>query len=134
MSKYANFKRKDLPHVFVTYQAGPTREDDKFSYGVVGKIPISQLVGYIIRVQAELAFRNPEPCDDVACVITFNPQTNTMDWFVHKSIPVDALVGTLEIIKCSLLDFQIAALTGAAQTGLVNSSGKPITKEGLYGN
>lgn len=119
MSKYKNMLEKDLPRLFITYEAGETRDKDKYAYGILGNIPISQLVGYIIRVQAELAFRNLEVCDDKQCVIMFDPRTHIMSWYVHKSIPVDALVGTLELVKCYLLDMQIAQLTGASKSPIL---------------
>lgn len=132
MSKFASAMAKNPPHVSVVYNRGVTRETDKYSYSVVGSIPVAQLIGFIVRVQAELAFRNPEPCDVCACVIVFNPETHKMQWFVDSSIPVDALVGTLELIKCQLVDSQVMSIAQAAakrvQTGLVNSDGKPIVR------
>lgn len=132
MSKYKQLKAKNLPHVFVRYTRGETRAEDQYAYGVVGIMPMAQLVGYIIRVQAELAFRNPDPCDDCACVIIYNPETGKMQWFVDSSIPVDPLAGTLELIKCMLVDNQMASMFQAAQeraaTGLVDPAGKPILK------
>ena len=118
MSKFQTAMSKQPPHVFVKYTRGESKDLDQYGYGVVGSIPIGQLVGFIVRVQAELAFRNPEPCDDGLCVIAFDPATFKLSWFVDSKIPVDALVGILELIKCQL----------NAQTGLVNSAGKPIIR------
>lgn len=128
MSKFRNTMAKNPPHVFVKYVRGELRSQDRYSFGVVGSIPVAQLIGYIIRVQAELAFRNPDPCDDCACVIAYNSTTGKMDWFVHSSIPVDALVGSLELIKCQLVDSQMASMALQQQTGLVTPEGKPIIR------
>lgn len=134
MSKFENIMSKKPPHVFIKYNRGETPEKDGYAYGVTGSIPIAQLVGFIVRVQAELAFRNPDPCGDSLCVIAFDPQTRKMHWFVDSLIPVDALVGTLELIKCQLLDSQMAHIALAQQkqadTGLVASDGRPILKKG----
>lgn len=132
MSKFQQVMAKNPPHVAVKYVRGETREQDQYSYGVVGSMPLSQLIGFIVRVQAELAFRNPEPCVDNLCIIAFDPATNKMQWFVDSKIPVDALVGTLEMIKCVLVDSQMSSMMEAAQkrvqTGLVSSDGKPILR------
>lgn len=128
MSKFQQVMSKNPPHVFIKYDA----EKCTFAYGVVGKLPIAELIGYIVRVQAELAFRNPDKCDDSMCVVVFDPNTRKMCWFVDSCIPVDALVGTLELIKCTLVDSQMASMVQAAQqcqqTGLVDLSGKPILR------
>lgn len=137
MSKYLNVMSKKPPHVFVKYERGETHAQDRYRYGVVGSMPIAQLIGYIIRVQAELAFRNPEPCDEDACVIAYNPETNKFQWFVNSRVPVDALVGSLELIKCQLVDSQMAALALAMQqrqqTGLIAPDGRPIIKKEVLG-
>lgn len=132
MSKFQQVMEKKPPHVIVKYIRGETREQDQYSYGVHGSIPLAQLVGYIIRVQAELVFRNPDPCDEGLCVIAFDPHTNKMQWFVDSKIPVDPLVGTLELVKCILIDSQMASIMEATQkrvqTGLVAANGTPILR------
>lgn len=135
MSAYAEARRRNLPHVFVKYERADSKIKDRYSYGIVGQMPVVDLIGYIIRVQAELAFRDPEPCDDCACVIVFDPGTHTMQWFVDKSIPVDALVGTLELIKFMLISNQMELMAKTIKeqmhTGLVNPDGKPILRKGV---
>lgn len=132
MSKFQNAMSKKPPHVFVEYKRGATREQDQYAYGIVGSMPHSQLIGFLVRVQAELAFRNPDPCDESKCVIAFDPQTHKFSWFVDSSIPVDALVGTLELIKATLVDVKMQQLfqqsAERAKTGLVTADGRPILK------
>lgn len=126
MNKFQQIMAKNPPHVFIKYTRGETREQDTYTYSLKGQMPTAQLVGMLIRVQAELAFRNPEPCEDGLWILTFNPNTGKMDWFVDTKIPVDALVGTIEIIKCTLVDAQVASMVEAAQkragTGLILGS------------
>lgn len=132
MNKFQQVMAKNPPHVAIKYVRGETRDQDQYSYGVNGSMPLSQLVGFITRVQAELVFRNPEICDDDICVLAYDASTHRMQWFVDPKIPVDALVGTLEMIKCILVDSQIASMMEAAQrrvqTGLVGANGTPILR------
>lgn len=130
MSKFQQVMSKKPPHVVIKYTRGETRELDTYGYGVNGQMPLNQLVGFITRVQAELAFRNPDLCDDGLCIIAWDG--NKMQWFVDSKIPVDALVGTLELVKCILVDSQMSAIMEAAQTrvqtGLVAANGSPILR------
>lgn len=130
MSKYHNAMRENPARLVITYRKGETRDQDVYGWGIIGSMPIAQLIGFIIRVQAELAFRNPEPCEDSACVITWH--NHKMQWFVNSAIPVDSLVGTLELAKATLVDNQLMTMMQAAQqasqTGLIDSAGKPIFK------
>lgn len=132
MSKYATVMQANPPAAMIQYKRGETRDKDMYTFGVRGSIPIAQLVGYIVRVQAELAFRNPDPCDESALVIAFNPNTGKMSWFVDSSIPVDALVGTLEAFKTTLVHSQLSkieeSMQAAKQTGLIGPNGQPILK------
>lgn len=120
------------PHVLIKYTKGASPDKDVYSFAVNGQIPISHLIGYLVRVQAELAFRSPEPCDDGLCVILYDPMTASMSWFVDSKIPVDPLVGYLELLKAMLVDSQMAATAQQAaqqaRTGLVTHDGKPILK------
>lgn len=132
MSKFQQLMAKNPPHVVVKYVRGATREDDTYSYAINGSMPMGQLIGFIVRVQAELAFRNPDPCDKDLCVIAFNSSTHKFEWFVDGSIPVDPLVGTLELVKALLVDSQMSHILQAAaakqRTGLVSQDGKPLLR------
>lgn len=119
-----------MSKLIIRYVKGPTIDQDQYPWSVQGAMPITQLVGYITRVQAELAFRSPESCDEVACIIDYT--AGLMTWCVHDSIPVDALVGALELVKAMLVGNQLAGMMQraqqAAQTGLLDPSGKPIMR------
>lgn len=130
MSKYTTAMEGNPARLAITYKRGETREQDQYSWGIAGSMPIAHLIGFIVRVQAELAFRNPEPCDDMACVIVY--KSGKLQWFVNSGIPIDPLVGTLELVKATLVDNQLMAMMQhaqqASQTGLIDSTGKPILK------
>jgi hypothetical protein len=128
MSKYAEALRKNLPRMQVTYTQGETRDKDIYAWGIHTGIPTDQLIGYIVRIQAELSFRNPDKADDCALVIFFDPATRKMSWFVDPIIPIDVLVGTLELIKTILIDTKIGQMAAQSATGLIGIDGKPITR------
>ena len=135
MSKYTETMKSNPPALCVVYTPGETRDKDQFQWGVRGGMPILQFVGYITRVQSELQFRNPDECDDdnTMLVIAYNPTTGKMSWFVSPKIPVDALVGNLELIKSSYVMGQLETLAQqaqkSAQTGILDQTGRPIVRQ-----
>ncbi len=134
MSKYAQVLAKNPPRLVVQYKRKETRQKDEYAWGFVGTLSTSHLIGMIVRVQAELAFRNPDKADDPVLVMCYDANKDKFEWFVDPSIPVDPLVGTLEVVKQFLLDNQIRTIMEkaekAVQTGLVDPAGKPILKGG----
>jgi hypothetical protein len=134
MSKYTETMKSNPPALCVVYTRGETRDKDQYQWGVRGGMPSLQLVGFITRVQAELAFRNPDTCDDdkEMLVIAYNPKTEKMSWFVSPKIPVDALVGNLELVKQQFVMGQLNSIMEAAkqsaQTGLLDPTGRPIVR------
>lgn len=132
MSKHSYSEAMKLATACVTvkYAKGPTREQDQYQWAINGRMPISKLVGFIVRVENELQFRDPEPCDEVALVITQSPD-GELEWFTDKTIPVDELVGSLEMLKATLINSQLAALMATKKeqpTGLIDPTGRPITR------
>ena len=134
MSKYAQVLAKNPPRLVVQYKRKETRHKDEYAWGFVGTLSTSHLIVMIVRVQAELAFRNPDKADDPVLVMCYDANKDKFEWFVDPSIPVDPLVGTLEVVKQFLLDNQIRTIMEkaekAVQTGLVDPAGKPILKGG----
>lgn len=113
------------PRVIISYVCNTEQPYGAFRYTVAGSIPIGQLVGFIVRIQAELAFRCPEPCSNSECIILYDPETCQMSWFVDSCIPVDPLVGMLEFIKYQLIESQMSA---AAQSSILAPNGQPISR------
>ena len=104
MSRFTDTVRQDTPRLVVEYQVSESGHE-QFHWGVAGKLPILTVIGFIVRVQAELAFRKPEECDQMALVIAYTE--GKFDYFVNSGIPVDSLVGMLEAIKTTLIDSQM---------------------------
>lgn len=116
MSKFIEKVRQDTPRMVVLFKDdGPGQE--KFSWGIVGNMPAVTLIGAIHRVQCELFTVPGEECPDPALVVTWDEPTNTMDWYVHSSIPVEPLVGMLEIIKLILVNTKMGQQVASAVLG-----------------
>lgn len=83
---------------------------DGFNWGVVGNIPMLVLVGAVARVQAADITRPDDDhvCPEPALVITWDRDTNTTHWYAHPNLPIDSLMGMLEIIKATLVANLIA--------------------------
>ena len=84
------------------------------------------LIGYVTRVQAELQFRSPEPCDLPALVIAWDPVGQAASWFVHPDIPVDPLVGMLEAVKAALVGSRSAQQKAA--DAILGPDGNPMRR------
>lgn len=113
-----------LSRLVVAYERVGTGET--FNWGMAGEMPLMSLLGYITRVQSELAFRKPKECEYPALIITMNRETKEFDWSVHPDIPVDPLVGMLELIKSVILTQHMAKQMGAQASPLLGPDGKPM--------
>jgi hypothetical protein len=108
--------------------------DEQFAWNVVGNMPISSLVGFIVRVQVELSgildsiYAVPEPCDEKALVVVWDRERRKFDYFLHPDIPVDPLVGTLEVAKAIMVDSQVAAYMRAKMAGVCGPDGRVPNK------
>ena len=98
--------QQNTPRLVVEFTR-PEPDKEQFKWGIVGSIPVLTLIGYIVRVQAELGFMKPKDCDQMALVIVWNVENHKFDYFVNEMIPVDSLVGMLEIIKLHLIGTQM---------------------------
>ena len=123
---------EEAPRLVVKFNYEGDKEH--YTYGIFGRLPIQVLVGCIVRVQAELAFRHPEECDETQLEILWDTNTKRFSWRVHLSVHIDSMVGMLETIKVMLVGNQMAEMAQQAavaqQTGLIGSDGRPILKRG----
>jgi hypothetical protein len=126
MSKFSDTVKQDTPRLVVMYNGDGGQE--RFQWGMVGQLPVLTLIGYMTRVQAELAFRTPDECDQVALVIAWDGSARRFDYFVHDDIPVDSLVGMLEMIKAALIGSRVAQQAKDEQIGLYDATGQPIRR------
>lgn len=125
MSKFNDIVKQDTPRLVVMFRRlGPNQE--QFQWGMVGQMPLLTLIGYITRVQAELAFKSPEECSELALVIVWDAEQLRFSYFIHPDIPVDSMVGMLETIKGAMVDSRLAQQAKDQQVGLYGPDGKPI--------
>lgn len=130
-TRFADVVKQDTPRMVVAFQ----RDGDKelYRWGVVGTMPVLSLVGCIGRVQAEIGgSRYPSvgrECPESALVVIWDEAEKKFDWFLHPSIPLDSLLGMLEIVKATLVATHMAhAESGRA--ALVGPDGRPLVYNG----
>lgn len=125
MSKFSETVQDNTPRLVVMFRRDA--DNELFQWGVVGAMPLVTLIGYITRVQSELAFRSPEECDESAMVIAWDKDERSFSWFVHPDVPVDSLVGMLETIKATLVGTHLAKQV-AAQQMILGPDGRPARR------
>ena len=125
MSSFIETVQADTPRLVVMFRRDGDKE--QFQWGMVGSMPILTLVGYIVRVQAELAFRSPDVCNQEALVIAWDSELRKFSWFVHPNIPIDSLVGMLDTIKSTILGSHMAR-QAAAQQLILGPDGRPMKR------
>lgn len=106
----------------ITYQRNGVT-GDQYNWGPVGTIPMMGLVGFITKVQVDLAsgpLENRE-CPESALVIVWDGKA--FDWWVHPDIPVDPLLGMLETIKSSLVADMLMQQAQQRQRGIIKPPG-----------
>ncbi len=127
-SGFTETVKEDTPRLVVMFKR--EGEQERFQWGMVGGMPLLSLIGCVARVQAELPMLEPGDtryeCPDSALVIAWDGKR--FDWYVHKDIPVDSLVGMLETIKAALVGSNAARQQAAQQVGLVGPDGRPIRR------
>ena len=126
MSNFTETVKHDTPRLVIMYREVDGKE--QYQWGVVGAIPIMNLIGAIVRFQAELPSHEwpYEECPESALVITWNKESGKFDWFVHPDIPVDSLVGMLETVRMTIVNTHIARQAAAQQVRLLGPDGQPF--------
>lgn len=115
--------KQDTPHLVVMFRVGPDG-GEQFQWGVVGKFRVMSAIGHIARVQSELINLSHEArdCPQLAFVMTLGEE---FDWWVHRDIPVDPLVGMLETIKAAFVG-GTHAQRSASDRVILGPDGRPF--------
>ena len=124
MSKYAETVHADTPRLVIKYDVVNGKQ--QFQWGVVGTIPMLDLIGAMVRVQVEMV-SSPyvETCPEPALVIAWDEANRRLDCFVGTDIPNDPLVAMLELVKTMLVATHMAQQR-AMQTPILGPNGMPI--------
>ena len=94
-------------------------------------MPGMSLIGAISGVQSALIQVEPlafERCDESALVLAFlkdEPAGEQFAWFVHPDIPLEPLIGMLEMIKQTFVGAQMAQMA-ATQSRILRANGGVI--------
>ena len=129
---YQEAVAQQLPRVTIGYRQGEGGARDQYTFNVGNGLPAPRLIGFITRVQAELVFKAVLPCEPATFAIVYDPRTGEMYWFCDPVIPVDDLVGWLEILKQTFVNHEMCRLmaeqTKKQQSGLFGPDGQIIRR------
>lgn len=123
---FGDIKQDTCRLVVMFFRRGPDG-GEQFQWGIVGALPILTLIGYITRVEFNMVNQLAEQrndCPEMALVIAWDGQV--FDWWIHREIPVDPMVGMLETIKIALVGSATAQRALAQRTQLLGPDGKPF--------
>jgi hypothetical protein len=131
MGKFEDHVKQETSRLVVMFQR-PEPKQERFQWGMVGKLPILSLIGCITRAQVEMPLIEPQDvryhCPEKAFVVAWDEADGVYRWFVHPDIPVDSLIGMLEIIKMALIGTQQARQVQNQQVPILGPDGQPIRR------
>lgn len=122
--------KQDTPRLVVEF----SRDDvgkERFGWGIVGQVQLMTLTGAIARVQTQLVVGYPEvdECEAMALIVVWDESEMVFTYFVNPHIPVDSLIGMLEMIKTTLVGTQMAQQqAGQAGLPIFGADGRPLPK------
>lgn len=118
------------PRLVVMHLRNQDGSSRGLNWGVCGGFPVMAMIGMLTRIQMELQLgltdRVPEPCSVEALAVLYDPQENKFQWFVHPDIPVDPLVGYIDLIKSTMASSHMAQGVARDQTCLLGPDGMPF--------
>ena len=113
INDFAEKVTKDTPRIVVNYRLN--NGNDEFSWGVTNGVPVAAGIGALGRVQVELAtyyhssyYATIKNCPDHCLVLVWDVATKECEFYLHPDLPVDGLIGTLEIIKVTMVTMQMS--------------------------
>lgn len=128
MSDFAEVMAANPPRLVVQYGKDVDGQET-FNWGVVGKgVPIVSLIGFVARVQHNLILGVLEQeCPQPALVIAY--VDGNFVCYTNPEIPLDSLLGTLELVKAVLVEAHITQSTQQqARNGIVGPDGQPYKR------
>ncbi len=126
MSKFTETVTQETPRLVVMFQRDG--ENEMFSWGIVGKIPLLSLIGAIVETQVELfVVEWAEKCPESSLVIAYDEATRKFQWFIGPDIPTHPLVGMLDTIRITLATTHVARQQ-AAQQVVLGLDGRPFRR------
>ena len=119
--------KQDTPRLVVEHQINDAGED-RFTWGVVGRMQIFSLIGFIVRVQSELIRHEADATspnfDYSGKALVIAHVSGEFGYFVHPDIPTDPLVGMLESIKLTFAASQVQPAPN--KIDLFGADGRPM--------
>lgn len=128
MGAFAELISADPPRLVVLYKRGSDGSAN-FQWGVVGSIPVLDLIGAVAAAEAVLAtgFAAMELCDQPAIVLAWDAASASVRAFAHPDIPRGPLVGMLEVVKEVLVASQVERMA-PHKSSIVGPDGAPFRR------
>lgn len=126
MSNFAEVMADNPVRLVVEYQRQADGSDG-FQWGIVGNVPIISLIGAISKVCHDLCVGEWSPDMDgtpPALVMVYDQRSREFTYFKHPDIPVDPLVGMLDVIKAMLVDSRLAQQHAAQKVPILGPDGR----------
>lgn len=120
------------PRVVILYRRNEYGTNE-FDVQFLGERPMNivSLIGALSRIAAKLACdqpRNEIPSDgSVALIIRWVEERKETEWFLHKDVPVEPLIGIIEIVKQDMVAANAIMRQQSQQRGgIVGPDGRPV--------
>jgi hypothetical protein len=132
MSEFEDFVKQDTPRLAVGFRRAPDGSE-QFEWGIAGDIPPLTLIGCVRRAQDYLLCRErgegwiPE-CPQPALVLVWDAEERAMRYYVHPDIPVEPLVGMLEVIAAMLTASRLAQRAASQRVAILGPDGGPMRR------
>lgn len=125
MTPFAEIIQKCPTWLAIEYQVMSDGKE-RFSWKLVGSMPILTLLGVILKVQRELLIGNfIDPINEPLLVIA-QDEGGDFDWWVNGDIPTYALAGFLETVKDTIKSPQSMAKTQQQGISVLGPDGRPF--------
>jgi hypothetical protein len=126
--------KQDTPRLVVMYKRGEDTASENFQWGIMPGLPMPALLGFIERVQRDLVThgRHGGDCPESTFVIAWFeklPDCNmasSFEWWVHHDVPVDSIVGMLEVVKATLISGKVGQAMASNRRQLLGPDGRPF--------
>jgi hypothetical protein len=126
--------------ITITYKPGETRDKDEYMVKTEGNFGGVATIGTLAAVQAWLlaggnrtTAYNDYTADQLCITFGDPPMSGHDDWSADPRVPVVGLVGTLEVLKQSLVGNSMMGMAQQARqqtmSGLIDPRGRPLRRK-----
>jgi hypothetical protein len=101
--------------------------EDRFNWGVAGSCSVMSFIGALSCIHQRIV-SSQSICSCEEQVLAIVVDNGKFLNFLGDNIPLEPLLGMLEVVKSCLVDACMANMQSGRETGLVGVNGKPILR------